>query len=388
MTIETACHRAQDLLAEMVGFDTTSRHSNLAMIDYLEMRLTALGARCVRTIDATGTKANLHAVIGPDVEGGVVLSGHTDVVPVDGQDWSSDPFRIEERGGRLYGRGTCDMKGFIACALAAAPDFAAANLKKPVYFAFSHDEEVGCLGAPAMIARMMADKPKPALAIIGEPTEMKVVTGHKGLYSLRVEIDGHEAHSSRVDDGACAVTNAIPLLAFLQDKAAAWRAAAPADSPFDPPFGTLTVGQIGGGTATNILARHAWFETLMRPAPWDDARAVGAELRQLASEVEAQMRARAPEARIRVITRSDAPPLVPETDGEAERLARALTGDNATRTVSFGSEAGQFQSAGLSVVVCGPGSIEQAHKPDEFIALSELEACCAFMDRLRAHLTG
>ncbi|MEE2567669.1 acetylornithine deacetylase [Hyphobacterium marinum] len=388
MTIETAFRKAQNLLTEMVGFDTTSRNSNLAIIDYLEARLTALGARCERTVDATGTKANLHAVIGPDVEGGVVLSGHTDVVPVDGQDWSSDPFRVEERGGRLYGRGTCDMKGFIACALAASPDFAAANLNRPVHFAFSHDEEVGCLGAPAMIARMMEGHPKPALAIIGEPTEMKVVTGHKGLYSLRVEIDGHEAHSSRVDDGACAVTNAIPLLAFLHAKAADWRAAAPADSPFDPPFGTLTVGQMGGGTATNILARHAWFETLMRPAPWDDARAVGAELRALATEIEAQMRVHAPDARIRVMTRSDAPPLVPETDGAAEQLARALTGDNATRTVSFGSEAGQFQSAGLSVVVCGPGSIEQAHKPDEFIALSELEACCAFMDRLRDHLAG
>ena len=387
MTHDPHTLKARGLLDQLVAFDTTSRNSNLAMIDFVEHYLTQFGARCERTVDTSGNKANLHAVIGPDVDGGVVLSGHTDVVPVDGQDWSSDPFVVEERDGRLYGRGTCDMKGFIACALAAAPELAKANLKKPVHFAFSYDEEVGCLGAPAMIERMVAGSPKPALAIIGEPTEMKVVTGHKGLYSLRVEITGHEAHSSRVHDGACAVTHAIPLMAFLYDKAAEWAAEAPADSPFDPPFGTITVGQMGGGTATNILAREAWFETLMRPAPWDDAREVGAELRARARDIEAAMQRHAPEARIHVATRSDAPPLVPESNGEAERLTRALTGDNATRTVSFGSEAGQFQSSGLSVVVCGPGSIAQAHKPDEFLAVSELEACVAFMQRLTHHLS-
>ena len=383
----TANRDALDLLGQLVAFDTTSRLSNLALIDFLENHLTGLGARCERMLDPTGTKANLHAVLGPDIDGGVVLSGHTDVVPIDGQDWSSDPFAMTQRDDRLYGRGTCDMKGFIACALTAAHDFAAADLKKPVHFAFSYDEEVGCLGAPAMIERMMAVRPKPALAIIGEPTEMKVVTGHKGLYSLRVDVSGHEAHSSRIHDGACAITNMIPLLSFLHAKADEWEKAAPSDSPFDPPFGTITVGQLGGGTASNILAREAWFETLMRPAPWDDARKAADELRVLARALEADMKRHAPDACIHVETRSDAPALAPENDGEAERLARALTGDNATHFVSFGTEAGQFQSAGLSVVVCGPGSIAQAHKPDEFIAISEMTACMDFMNRLTHHLT-
>ena len=380
--IEATCA----LLGELIAHDTTSRNSNLAFIADVEARLSALGARCERTSNADGSKANLHAMIGPDVEGGVVLSGHTDVVPVDGQAWSSDPFAMEERGGLLYGRGTCDMKGFIACALIAADGFAKSDLKRPVHFAFSYDEEVGCLGAPAMIEKIVANAPRPAACIVGEPTGMKVVTGHKGLYSVRVEITGKEAHSSLVDDGACAVTNAIPLMAYLYDQAAKWRASAPAESPFNPPFGTITIGQMGGGTAANILAREAWFESLMRPAPWDDAHAVGLELRERARAVEVEMRRHAPEARVEVHQRSSVPPLRPDANSPAERLARQLTGDNATRTVSFGSEAGQFQHAGIPTVVCGPGSITQAHQPDEFLSLQQLDACLDFMNRLNARL--
>lgn len=378
--------KTRRLLGELIAHDTTSRNSNLAFIADVEARLIALGARCERVSNADGSKANLHAILGPDADGGVVLSGHTDVVPVDGQNWSSGPFAMEERSGLLYGRGTCDMKGFIACALVAAEDFAKSDLKRPVHFAFSYDEEVGCLGAPAMIERIVANGPKPSACIVGEPTEMKVVTGHKGLYSVRVEITGKEAHSSRVEDGACAVTSAIPLMQFLHDEAARWRAAAPADSPFDPPYGTITVGQMGGGTATNILAREAWFESLMRPAPWDDAHAVGKVLRERAKAVEAEMRRHAPGACVHVHQRSDVPALRPDTDSPAERLARQLTGDNATRTVSFGSEAGQFQHAGIPTIVCGPGSITQAHQPDEFIAIDQLEACLDFMDRLGERL--
>lgn len=376
----------QRLLGELIAHDTTSRNSNLSFIADAEARLTALGARCERISNADGSKANLHAVIGPDVDGGVVLSGHTDVVPVDGQAWSSDPFSMEARSGLLYGRGTCDMKGFIACALTAAEEFAKADLKRPVHFAFSYDEEVGCLGAPAMIERIVAGGPKPSACIVGEPTEMKVVTGHKGLYSVRVELHGKEAHSSRVEDGACAVTHAIPLMAFLHGEAARWREAAPADSPFDPPYGTITVGRMGGGTALNILAREGWFESLMRPAPWDDAHALGAELRSRAKDVEVEMRRHAPGASVTVSQRSDVPALRPDADSPAERLARQLTGDNATRTVSFGSEAGQFQTAGIPTVVCGPGSITQAHQPDEFIAIDQLAACLEFMDRLTERL--
>lgn len=373
-------------LADLIALETVSRNSNLRLIGYLEQRLTVLGARCVRTADETGTKANLHAILGPEADGGVVLSGHTDVVPVDGQDWSTDPFVMTEQDGRLYGRGTCDMKGFIACALVMAKNYAKQDLKRPVHFAFSYDEEVGCLGAPDMIREMTASGPQPRIAIIGEPTGMGVVTGHKGLYSVRVEIEGLEAHSSKVEDGACAVTHAVPLMQHLAECADRWRAAAPDDSPFDPPYGTITIGQMGGGTAANILARHAWFESSMRPAPWDDARAVGDTLRQRAVDIEVQMRRHAPAARVEVIQRSDAPPLRPEINSPAEELARQLTGDNARRFVSFGTEAGQFQSAGLSTVVCGPGYIEQAHKPDEFVDISQLEACLDFLGKLPAHL--
>jgi acetylornithine deacetylase len=376
----------QSCLADLVAIPTVSRDSNLELIDYVENRLTRLGALCQRTVDVSGRKANLHAILGPQVDGGVILSGHTDVVPVDGQDWSSDPFELTQTGARLFGRGTCDMKGFIACCLVLAETYAKQGLKRPVHFAFSYDEEVGCLGAPAMIREMTASGPQPAIAIIGEPTGMKVVTGHKGLYSVRVDIEGLEAHSSKVEDGACAVTHAVPLMQFLVDQAQNWRDAAPDDSPFDPPFGTITIGQMEGGTASNILARRAWFESLMRPAPWDDARAVGDGLRNRADVVQQNMRAVAPNARVTVTQRSDAPPLRPESNGAAEALARRLTGDNAKRYVSFGTEAGQFQSAGLSCVVCGPGFIEQAHKPDEFVDIEQLRQCVAFLERLSDYL--
>jgi len=369
-------------LRDLVAFDTTSRNSNLPLIDHVEAKLAALGAVCERIPSADGTKANLHARFGPAVDGGVVLSGHTDVVPVDGQPWSTDPWVLTEKDGLLYGRGTCDMKGFAACILALAPQIAQAELKKPVHIALSHDEEVGCLGAPAMIDRIMDGPVKPAIVIVGEPTDMKVVTAHKGLFSVHVKLRGREAHSSLVKDGACAVTHAVPLMQYLVDQAAAMEAAAPADSPFNPPYGTLTIGQVKGGTALNILALDAEFSSLMRPAPWDDVRAIETGLRERAAEIEARMREGAPEAKVEITVMSDVPAFAPEEDGAAERLARQLTGDNSTRVVSYGTEAGQFQQAGLSVVVCGPGSINQAHQPDEFVAIDQLDQCCILLDKL------
>ena len=381
-------HRSsQDWLRELVGFDTTSRGSNLDFIAHVEAYLEGLGARCERTENETGDKANLHAVLGPDVDGGVVLSGHSDVVPVDGQDWSTDPFVLTERDGKLYGRGSCDMKGFLACALAAAPTFAAAPLKRPIHFAISYDEEVGCLGAPDMIAKLADQQPKPACVIVGEPTLMQVVTGHKGLFSVEVIIHGHEAHSSLVESGACASTAAVRLMHALVEEADAMKTAAPEDSPFDPAYGTLTIGQMQGGTAANILAKHASFVSLMRPTPWDDGPGIGERLTARAREVEAEMQRYAPDSKIEVHVRSNVPPLKLEDDGIAESLARSLTGDNARRVVSYGTEAGQFQQAGFSTVVCGPGSIEQAHQPNEFIALSELAACDSFMNKLTARLS-
>ena len=379
--------RARAVLGDLVAFPTVSDRSNLALIDYAETILTDCGARVRRVPDASGEKANLFATLGPDGPGGVALSGHSDVVPVEGQSWSTDPFVLTERDGRLYGRGACDMKGFLACALTAAPLFARAGLERPVHFAISHDEEVGCIGAPAMIETMAKELPPIGAVIVGEPTEMKVVTAHKGLHSFRVEITGREAHSSLVRDGACAVTAAARLMGVLLEEADALEAAAPSDSPFDPPFGTLTIGRMGGGTASNILAKTAWFECLIRPAPWDDTPRIEERLRARAAELEAEMRRAAPEARVQVDTRSHVPALALEDDGAAERLARALTGDNARRTVSYGTEGGQFQAAGMSTVVCGPGSIAQAHQPDEFIAIDQLREGLRFMHALADHMS-
>jgi acetylornithine deacetylase len=377
---------SRDWLTELVAFDTTSRTSNLAFIAHVEAFLEGLGARCERSYSDDGSKSNLHAVLGPPAEGGVVLSGHSDVVPVDGQAWTSDPFTLTERGGKLYGRGSCDMKGFIACALAAAPDFAKAPLKRPVHFAFSYDEEIGCIGAPRMIEMMAAKTPRPSCVIVGEPTLMQVVTGHKGLYSVRVEVHGKEAHSSLVESGACATTAAVRLMNQLVEESQALKSAAPSDSPFDPPYGTLTIGRMGGGTAINILARHAWFEALMRPAPWDDGPGLGRRLMDSARALEDELRTRAPEARVEVSILSNVPPLRPETDGEAEQLARQLTGDNSPRVVAYGTEGGQFQEAGFSTIVCGPGSIEQAHQADEFVAIEQLAQCDAFLAKLKDRL--
>jgi acetylornithine deacetylase len=379
--------RARDVLSDLVGFATVSDRSNLPLIEYAEAILRDAGARTRRVPDATGRKAGLFATLGPDEPGGVVLSGHTDVVPVEGQIWASDPFVLTERDGKLYGRGASDMKGFIACALAAAPMFAKAGLERPIHFAFSYDEEIGCLGAPALIEAMLSALPPIEAVIVGEPTELKVVSAHKGLRSFRVEITGHAAHSSLVRNGVCAITRAVPLMAQLVEEAAAMEKAAPADSPFDPPFGTLTIGRIEGGQAANILAEHAVFESLVRPAPWDDSAAVEARLRARAAEIEAEMRAISPGARIEIIQRSNVPPLRPEDDGAAERLVRALTGDNERRTVSYGTEGGQFQAAGLSTVVCGPGSIVQAHQPDEFIEIDQLRQGLGFMRALADHMT-
>ena len=389
MPVSTKLDTAIAELRDLIAFDTTSRETNLPLIDHVEAKLLALGAVCERIPNEDGTKANLHARFGPAVDGGVVLSGHTDVVPVDGQPWTSDPWVLTDKGdGRLYGRGTCDMKGFSACILALAPMIASAALKKPIHIALSFDEEVGCLGAPALIDRIMEGPVKPSMVVVGEPTDMKVVTAHKGLFSMVVTVRGREAHSSLVKDGACAITHAVPLMQYLVDEAARMEAAAPDDSPFSPAHGTLTIGEIKGGTALNILALDCEFGTLMRPCPWDDPHAIAAGLRERAAEIESEMRKRAPEASIKVRVRSDVPAFAPETEGAAERLARQLTGDNSTRVVSYGTEAGQFQAAGLSVVVCGPGSISQAHQPDEFVAIDQLDQCCVFLEKMVRVLEG
>jgi acetylornithine deacetylase len=379
---------AVDELARLVAFDTTSRRSNLELISYVETLLGRLGVPSRRVANADGTKANLLATLGPSVEGGVVLSGHTDVVPVDGQPWTSDPWTLTERDGRLYGRGSCDMKGFLALALAAAPSFQAAGLKRPVHLAFSYDEEVGCLGAPDLIRTLCAELPRPALAVVGEPTDMQVVSGHKGIAVYVVTVRGKEAHSSRIDLGVSAIMAAVRLMGELHDLADRLAREADPSSPFHPPGATLTIGQVHGGTATNILARECVFAFDLRCPPGVEPEAVLAPFLRSVEVCDADLRRWSPDAGASVERRSGTPPLSPETDGAAEAFVRALTGDNGpARAVAYAAEAGQFQQAGFSTVICGPGSIDQAHQADEFVARSQMERGAAFMLRLAERLS-
>jgi acetylornithine deacetylase len=380
---------AIQMLARLVAFDTTSRDSNLALIEHVEALLHTLGIAATRVPNGDGRKANLYATLGPRTEGGIVLSGHTDVVPVDGQLWTSDPFTLAERGGRLYGRGTCDMKGFLALALATAPIFAApGRLKRPIHFAFSYDEEVGCLGAPAMIAEIARNLPKPSAVIVGEPTNMEVVHGHKGITSYVVTVTGYEAHSSLTHLGLSANMMAIRLMHSLSELAARLEQDADPASPFVPKHATLTIGQINGGTAVNILARECVFVFDLRSPPGIDPMATLAPFLQEAQALDAEMKARFPAAGVQITRRSLTPAFAPEPSGEAERIARSLTGDNGPpRVVAYAAEAGQFQEAGFSTVICGPGSIEQAHQPDEYVERAQMERGAAFMLRLAEMLT-
>ncbi len=372
---------AREILGKLVAFDTTSRLSNLALIEWVEAYLDAHGAAHRRVPSPDGAKSNLLASLGPAMEGGVVLSGHTDVVPVDGQPWSSDPFGLTERDGRLYGRGTCDMKGFLALALAAVPGLKGAT--RPVHLAFSYDEEIGCLGAPAMIEVIRAQLPLPSVVVVGEPTDMQAVSGHKGIATFRVTVTGREAHSSQTHLGVSAVMEAIPLMASLKALGERLEREADPASPFTPKGATLTIGIVNGGTAHNILARECVFVFDLRTPPGLDHRVLLAPFRAEVEALDRALKARAPEAGARVEARSDVPPFAPERDGAAEAFVRGLTGDNGpSRVVAFAAEAGQFQGAGFSTVICGPGSIEQAHQPDEYVEVDQMRKGAAFMGRL------
>lgn len=378
------------ILEQLVAFDTTSRHSNLQLIAWVEARLAAIGVASHRVASSDGAKANLYATLGPMAPGGVVLSGHTDVVPVDGQPWTSDPWTLTERAGRLHGRGSCDMKGFLALALAAAPAFAApGELKRPVHLAFSYDEEVGCLGAPAMIEEIARTLPRPAAVIVGEPTDMELVSAHKGIATYRVTVIGHEAHSGLTHLGISANMVAIELMACLAAIAARLAAGADPASPFRPGHATLTVGELAGGTAVNILARSCTFAFDLRCPPGIDPAAVLAPFHMLAERLDAEMKARFPDTGIVVACHSAVPAMAPQPGGEAERIARALAGGNGeTRAVAYAAEAGQFQAAGFPTILCGPGSIEQAHQPDEYIEIGQIERGAAFMVRLAERLAA
>ncbi len=371
-----------EMLRRLVGFDTTSRNSNLELIGFVADYLSGHGVAATLTHDDGGGKANLFATLGPGEPGGVALSGHTDVVPVDGQPWDTDPFTLVERDGRLYGRGTADMKCFIAVALALVPEFLRGELRVPLHLAFSYDEEVGCLGVRRMIAAVKSAGISPAIVIVGEPTGMRVINAHKGIYAFTTTVTGHEAHSSATHVGVNAVMIAAELVGFLGALAEEMKQGADADSGFDPPYTTVHVGVIEGGTALNIIPRHCRILWEYRLAPGGDPDEIIDRFNAFAETIEPRMRAVAETAGIRTDPSSGVAGLEPEAGSAAERFALALTGQNRAGKISFGTEAGLFQRAGMSAVVCGPGHIGQAHKPNEFIDLEQVEACTAFMRRL------
>lgn len=373
---------ARAWLARLVAFDTTSRNSNLALIEAVESWLESLGVRSVRIPGAEGKKANLLFSIGPATTGGVVLSGHTDVVPVDGQDWSSDPWTLSERDGRLYGRGSADMKGFIAAGLSRVPAMLAAGLKRPVHFALSYDEEVGLLGAPSLIEALMVSVPRPDLVIVGEPTGMRVVDRHKGIMGLRTTVFGHEAHSSQTHLGVSANIVATRLMSKIVEIADRLASATLAPNGFEPPHATVTIGLIQGGTAPNILARQCSFVWDIRSTSPTEARAVYDEVEVLARQLESDIQARFPDCGIATEILSDVPPLTGAANAPALALVSRLTGNSDREAASYVSEAGLFECAGLPTVICGPGWIAQAHQPDEYVEISQLAEGEAFMDRL------
>jgi acetylornithine deacetylase len=376
---------AREILARLVSFPTVSQESNLPLVDWAEGYLAGLGAACRRTWSDDRRKVNLLATFGPEGEGGIVLSGHTDVVPAQEEEWSSDPFRLVEREGRLYGRGTADMKGFLAAVLAVAPALAAARLRCPVHLAFSYDEEVGCLGAPRMIHDMVAAGLRPEIAIVGEPSGMRPAGAHKSVNLFRTRVVGAEAHSSQPHLGAGAIFAAGRLVEALWRLGEEARAAADPGRPFEPPWTTVQVGTIQGGTAMNVLPRTCTFTWEYRALPGEDQdRILRAFREEVSGRVLPALREFAPSASIETIPLARVPPLAPEAGGAAESLVRQLTGEAAgpTRVVSYGTEGGQFQAAGISTVICGPGSIDRAHRPDEFLEVEQLERCVAFLLRL------
>ncbi|WP_336065026.1 acetylornithine deacetylase [Nitratireductor rhodophyticola] len=371
------------ILADLVGFPTISAQSNLEMIAYASELLSVLGARLSMTLDESGHKANLFATLGPEGDGGIVLSGHSDVVPVEGQDWASDPFALREADGRLYGRGTCDMKGFIACTLAMAQHFAKLDLKRPLHFAFTYDEEVGCFGARALVEELERTELRPSVAIIGEPTMMRIIEGHKGCFEYTTEFRGLAGHASSPERGVNAVEYAVRYITRLMALAEELKTRAPKGNRFDPPWTTLQVGTISGGAARNVIADHCSVEWEMRPVRNEDADFVKDRIRTFVeAELKPAMQAVFAGADIVTHVIGEVDGLEPVTESEARQIVSELTGLTEAEVVAFGTEAGLFQKAGISSVICGPGSIEQAHKADEFVSLEQLDQCLGMLERL------
>lgn len=378
---------ATDILADLIAFPTVSADSNLEMISYLANRLADCGAAVDVMYDDSGTKANLFATLGPVRNGGIVLSGHSDVVPVTDQNWSTDPFRMVKRNSRLFGRGACDMKGFIAATLAMAPHFKARIGNRPLHFSYTYDEEVGCIGA-AHLAKMLTKRGlKPKLAIIGEPTSMRIVEGHKGCCEYTTHFQGLEGHGSTPDRGVNAVEYAVRYVGKLLELGDLLRGMAPPNSRFDPPWTTVNIGALHGGTVHNVSAPKAQVGWEMRPVQAFDAEFIKRSLRSYCDEVLLPaMRKVHPDAAIEIEVIGEVAGLIPTDTNEARRIVAELTGSNGADVVPFGTEADIFQALGMDVIVCGPGSIDQAHKADEYLAVEQLDQCLSMLEKLGTKL--
>lgn len=374
---------SRDLLKTLVAFDTTSRESNLQLIEFVRDYLARFDVPCELIYNEQRSKANLFATLGPADRPGIVLSGHTDVVPVDGQRWTVAPFELSERDGKLYGRGTADMKGYIACVLALVPALVTADLRRPVHIALSYDEEVGCLGVRSLLKALEQRPIKPMLCIIGEPTELKPVLGHKGKLAMRCDIHGEACHSAYAPQGVNAIEYAAELIGELGRIGQRLKAPEHHDARFDPPFSTVQTGVIAGGKALNIVPADCRFDFEIRALPSHDPSEVAQELKTYAEQrVLPRMRAVSEQSDIRFSELSAYPGLATETHSEAAELIAAFSGSRAFGTVAFGTEGGLFDAAAIPTVVCGPGSMDQGHKPDEFVSLEQLNGCDEMLQRM------
>lgn len=372
-------------LRKLVAFDSVSCNSNLPILAYIKEQLEALGFTLTDIPSEDGKKANLLARIGAEADGGMVWSGHTDVVPVEGQDWHTPPFNLTPQDDLLFGRGTSDMKSFIACCLAVAPTLAKATLKKPVYFSFSYDEEVGCLGIPSLVQHLNAQQIKPDIVLIGEPTMMQVVTAHKGLYSYETTVYGLEAHSSQPQHGINAVEIACKLVNFLHELGKQQQTDGVTDDRFEPPYSTIHVGTIHGGTARNIIARQCTFHWEIRPVPGEDIHVLYNHFQKECNRIRERIKKISPQADIVTTPHSKTASVsLPEHASDACLKIMHAAGTNQQLAVSFGTEAGAFTEGGFAAVICGPGDIAQAHKPNEFIAIPQISECLGFLERLIA----
>ena len=384
----SALERAIEITGELVSFDTESSKTNLPLIDFVEDYLKKHSVTYVRAPNAAGDKAAIFATIGPEAPDGVLLSGHTDVVPVAGQDWSSDPFIMRRTADRLYGRGVVDMKGFGAVCLAMIPEFKQARLSRPVHLLLSYDEETTCRGPLDVIARLGVDLPRPSAVIVGEPTSMQVADAHKSVTTFVTKVTGFEIHSANLHRGVSAVHVGCQLVCELERIGADLRAAGDPSGRFDPPWTSVHIGVIHGGTARNIVAKNCAFEWEVRGLPGARGALVRDRLEAYADGLRRTLFADFPQAGIETVMENEVPGLAPEPGSPAETLALRLARRNATIAVPYATEAGHFQQAGVPTVVCGPGRIDQAHQPDEYIEIEQISACVEFMRRLAAELSA